>query len=449
MEQVQRALHQKHGNLIRIAHNEVACADPDAIKKIYPAQGALEKSDFYPVWRNPAFSKYSDNFSETSEKLHGERRRIVNHLYTTTNVLQSEQYIDRCSQLFVDRVAQYADNGQTIDLGVWLQWYTFDVIGELFFGQMFGFMDKEEDHKSYIACMDALMPVLLQVSLAPQYYRPFIFMSSALSSTVRKALKSFDVITNAAKECVARRVDNEAKVVEEAKRNDIMQQLLDIVHEKGDKVDFKIGEVQFEAFAALFAGSDTTAIALRAVFYFLLKSPETYRDLQQEISDATRTGAMSVPPKFSEAQKLPLLCATIKEAMRLHPSVQLTMQRLAPKEGIVLCDKFVPAGYRVGINPAVVQYDTSVFGADSNIFRPRRWLEDEATTRKMDNTMLVFGAGTRTCIGKNISLVQIHKLVPFVLQQFDLKLTHPNAVWETDNKWFNKQSGIDIKLSRH
>lgn len=46
--------------------------------------------------------------------------------------------------------------------------------------------------------------------------------------------------------------------------------------------------------------------------------------------------------------------------------------------------------------------------------------QQEMLQRWTDN--LIFRAGTRTCIGKNISLSRIHKLVPQVLQQFDLPL---------------------------
>lgn len=111
---------------------------------------------------------------------------------------------------------------------------------------------------------------------------------------------------------------------------------------------------------------------------------------------------MSSPPKYSESIQLPLLCASIKEGMRLHPSVGLTMPRIAPKGGMTLCNQYIPEGYSVGMNGAVVHYDKSVFGADADQFRPQRWLEGDA--KKMDKYMLHFGAGTRTCIGKNVSI---------------------------------------------
>lgn len=124
MEYVQRSLHNRYGPLIRIAPNEIACADPEAIKKIYPTHSPLVKTDFYPSWRNCAFPEYPDLFSVTDERLHAECRRIVNNVYSLSTVLSLEQYIDKCSELFMGKLSQYADTGEAMDLGEWLQWST-------------------------------------------------------------------------------------------------------------------------------------------------------------------------------------------------------------------------------------------------------------------------------------------------------------------------------------
>lgn len=138
------------------------------------------------------------------------------------------------------------------------------------------------------------------------------------------------------------------------------------------------------------------------MFYFLLKNPTVYDDLQAELDRAAAAGILSSPVRYSEAIKLPFLCACIKEAMRLHPSVALTLPRHSPHGGMELCGTFIPEGYRIGMNAAVVQRDQSVFGKDADDFRPQRWLEGNATN--MDKHMLIFGAGTRTCIGKNVCI---------------------------------------------
>lgn len=45
-EQHIRALHKKYGNIVRIAPNEVAIADPQAIKSIYSTGGGFTKGIF-------------------------------------------------------------------------------------------------------------------------------------------------------------------------------------------------------------------------------------------------------------------------------------------------------------------------------------------------------------------------------------------------------------------
>jgi cytochrome P450 len=142
-----------------------------------------------------------------------------------------------------------------------------------------------------------------------------------------------------------------------------------------------------------------------------MRNPEKLAKAHAEIDVALAAGALSSPIKYSETTtKLPYICASIKEAMRVHPSVGLSMQRHAPEEGIDLAGKFIPKGYRVGLNPAVVHYDKDVYGQDADEFRPERWLVGEDEWRAMDRNLLIFGAGTRTCIGKNVISLLPHLL---------------------------------------
>jgi cytochrome P450 len=150
-----------------------------------------------------------------------------------------------------------------------------------------------------------------------------------------------------------------------------------------------------------FAGADTTAIAINSILYHLMHNPAAYEKLTAEIDAAVADGTLSMPVAYAEAVKLPYLKACINEGMRLHPSVGLTMPRLVPAGGATISGFYFPEGYRVGVNGAVVQYDKDVFGPDADNFNPDRWIEGDAA--RMDKTMIQFGAGPRTCIGKNVS----------------------------------------------
>ncbi|ETI25581.1 hypothetical protein G647_02355 [Cladophialophora carrionii CBS 160.54] len=129
----------------------------------------------------------------------------------------------------------------------------------------------------------------------------------------------------------------------------------------------------------------------------------------------------------------------------MHPSVGLTLPRLMPPGGLQFNGKYVPEGYRVGINAAVIHFDRKVFGDDAHQFRPESWL-DPAAAANMDRYMFQFGYGTRTCIGKNISLAEMHKLVPTVLTKLDIEWKDPGRNWSTKNHWFVKQTGINVRL---
>jgi len=67
------------------------------------------------------------------------------------------------------------------------------------------------------------------------------------------------------------------------------------------------------------AGSDTTAISLRAMLYYMLKNPSTMRKLQHEIAEMEAKGQISDPVTYAQSCKMPYLQAVMKEAMRYAP----------------------------------------------------------------------------------------------------------------------------------
>jgi len=103
--------------------------------------------------------------------------------------------------------------------------------------------------------------------------------------------------------------------------------------------------------ATVAAGADTTAIALRAIIYYLCRNPNAMTKAVSEIDDADRRGVLGQSISYKEATNhLPYLTAAIKEAMRLHPSTGLMMERHVPSGGATICGQHIPGGTIVGIN---------------------------------------------------------------------------------------------------
>lgn len=188
------------------------------------------------------------------------------------------------------------------------------------------------------------------------------------------------------------------------------------------------------AISMAFAGSETTAITLSAIFYHLLKNPSILETLLKEIDEKARDGGFSDYKAgivtWAEAQGMPYLDAVVKEAFRVHPAPGLLMERVVPTGGAEIGGKWVEGGTLVGCSAWVIHRRKEAFGEDVEAFRPERWLVDqtkdkeveEQRIREMGGCLVHFGMGARTCIGRNISLLEVYKLVPSVLRRFEVNL---------------------------
>jgi cytochrome P450 len=67
----------------------------------------------------------------------------------------------------------------------------------------------------------------------------------------------------------------------------------------------------------------------------------------------------------------------------------------------------------------VLHHNTSVWGPDHDIFRPERWLDPSKPVSA--NDLVSFGAGHRACIGRNIAMMSIVKVLATICRHFDLQ----------------------------
>lgn len=341
-------------------------------------------------------------FTITNEKRHTAYRRVVGAVYSLTNILKNEPHMDQNVDMLVKRLEELAEQKEKVDLGLWLEMYAYDNIGSVFFGKPFGFLETSSDYGGYIAAVHKAMPFLSVVSMAPAYARTLLMIVAAAIPSLLRAVLAVDDIRKTAvretEEAMARKSDFQ--------RHDMLSRLLETVERSGEKHGITHHEVTGEMWVAVIAGADSTAGGLRAILYHLLKNPSAMASLTAEIDAAYADGRLTSPAQHSQVTTLPYLMAVCKEAARVWPSFQVIMPRYAPARGLELPNGFfVPAGYRVGINPFIVQRDTDLFGKDAEAFRPERWLEaDKETLRAMNATMLSFGAGTRTCTGQHVSV---------------------------------------------
>jgi len=135
---------------------------------------------------------------------------------------------------------------------------------------------------------------------------------------------------------------------------------------------------------------------MRAVMWNVLAHEETHKKLLAEI----RSANLSRPyPTWKEIIELPYLDACINEAIRIHPSFCLPLERIVPAGGITISGHFLEEGTVVGMNPYVVNRDRETYGEDADDWRPERWMGiSEEQWRKMDGNILTVSIHTTNFI---------------------------------------------------
>jgi cytochrome P450 len=182
-----------------------------------------------------------------------------------------------------------------------------------------------------------------------------------------------------------------------------------------DGAPLTLEQRQAQAFLLIAAGADTTATALGATLRMLYTHPKAYAHVKSEIEAAEKAGHLSSPIQYEETrQHLPFLVACIKESLRLFPPAPQFLTRVTPPEGRTIDGYFVPGGMEVTTYSYCVQRSLTMYGSDADEFKPERWMVSEKRNFELEAAQATFGVGFRGCMGKDIAMMELHKLLPEV-----------------------------------
>lgn len=459
-EKTHIALHRQHGDIVRLGPNVLSFADPRAIKIIYGLNKGMTKSDFYPVQQAVAKGvRLQSLFSTKDEDYHAKYRRCVSNAFAMSSLVGYEPLVDSTTDAFIEQTQQrYSSTGKSCNFSKWLQFFAFDVIGELTWSKRLGFVERDEDVDGIVKFIGDFLSYAGPIGQIP--FLDLLLEKSPFKLQLQKwgVNKTVFPVTKFAQTQSARRAAEMEKIKrdgsldeESGRAVDLLMKFTQAQHDHPEFMTDK--QVLSSCTSMIFAGSETTAISLSSVFYNLVKHPRVYKKLMEELDQAAQTGVITEREhskvSWAESQKLSYLDAVIQESFRVHPAAGLILERVVPPQGIEILGERIPGGTIVGCNAWVLHRRPEIFGSDVDVFRPERWLEAKPDRlREMKATLFQFGAGARTCIGKNISLLEIYKLVPTFLRNFEVELDKPGAEWKTHNAWFVRQLDFETVFKR-
>ena len=163
------------------------------------------------------------------------------------------------------------------------------------------------------------------------------------------------------------------------------------------------------------AGADTTGTALGSILRFLVTQPAALARARAEIERADKDNLLSTPIQYEETrQHLPFFVACIKEGLRLNPPATNLFARVAPEGGKVIDGHFVPGRTEITSHAYTVQRNKALYGEDAEEFEPERWMISEKRNFELEAAQFTFGVGPRVCLGKDIAMMELYKLLPEV-----------------------------------
>ncbi|KAK9057780.1 hypothetical protein SSX86_022618 [Deinandra increscens subsp. villosa] len=191
------------------------------------------------------------------------------------------------------------------------------------------------------------------------------------------------------------------------------------------------------------AGRDTTSTTLSWFFYLLAKNPMAEDKIREEIE--TQLDKKINPIDWS---KLVYLHGGLCEALRLFPAVPF--QHKTPVQPDML-----PSGYQVDHNTEIILcfYSMgrmeSIWGKDCMEFKPERWFTTGGGIEHQPSYKFpAFNAGPRTCLGKQMSFIQMKIVAAIILYRYRMKLVEGHPVLPNYSFILEMMNGLKVRLTK-
>ncbi|KAK5653450.1 hypothetical protein OQA88_8936 [Cercophora sp. LCS_1] len=434
--------HLKYGPILRVAPDAVCFAAAEAWNDMMqPPPGRPETILKDTQWFYPLPGMAVAMSQAVDPPSHAHIKKHIQPAFTARALRTQEPFIQRYVNLLIERLTDIA-NKKTgketeVDIVSWLNFATFDIFGDLGFGESFGCLENARYHPWVNLIFSNFKGVALMRAIS---YFPTLdwILNRCIPPSIRKMQ---DDHVQFVRERVKRRLNYEFE------REDIMSHVY-----RGGELE-KAGEegLDGETITSVFwemvmAGSETTATTLAGTIVLLIQNPDKLRLLEEELRGKfARESCEDVG--LNELQDLPYLNAVLKEGLRMCPPFPWILPRVIPKGGATICGASLPGGTKVSIHTVALQRSTAYFH-DPHGFHPERWLQSALTDtlspffndrRDAAQTFLV---GPRACVGQSLAWAELRLILAKLVWSFDLSL----PVDETKRiKWEDLRAYIVIE----
>jgi cytochrome P450 len=262
-----------------------------------------------------------------------------------SSLVTYEPYVDECADLFCQRLEELASADTYADMGHWMQCYAFDVIGLITYSKRLGFLDKGEDISGVMAALEDNLQYGAMTGIYSWLHKYLVPIRNWLAGPAG-AGRAYVVKFTQDRIAEHQAAQTKGIPVDGAEQGKTSVDFLTKFFKKNadDPQAFTMDHIVSGCVSNMVAGSDTTAISLSAILYYLLKYPHTFESLRHEVDERRQRGRDGHFITFKESQEMPYLQAVMKEALRMHPGTGKPLERVVPAGGAEICNTFFPEG---------------------------------------------------------------------------------------------------------
>ncbi|KAL1356384.1 hypothetical protein AAHE18_05G181000 [Arachis hypogaea] len=200
------------------------------------------------------------------------------------------------------------------------------------------------------------------------------------------------------------------------------------------------------------AGRDTIASVLTWFFWLVASHPAVEAKILEEIEKvfgAVDRGNYKIL-STEDVKKLVYLHGALCEVLRLFPPIP--MERKKPIKADIL-----PSGHVVDSNTNIVfsfygmGRSEEIWGKDCLEFKPERWINEKGGIVHVPSYKFIsFNAGARTCLGKDMSFIQIKIVTSAIFQNYRVRIVkdHSDEVTPSLSIILLMKHGLKVKITK-
>lgn len=416
-------LHDRYGSVVRIGPDHLSFTDVRAWKDIYGHRIGSE-STMNEMPKAHTFNKtirhIPTSIINADREEHSRFRRALSHGFSDSAMRDQEPMIAKYVDLLIAQLHEECGDGKNkLNVEAWYNWTTFDIVGELVFGQSFRCLENIHYHPWIEFIFSSIKFGAVIVAMT------YVGLGELVQIIVKLSANAVSRVQSYTEEMVR------ARLAMDQGRDDLFEGLV----KRTEEWNLSFEKLSASAFILALAGSETTATTLSGATYLLLAHPEILEKLKREV----RSSFKNVDEiNLNSVNKLSYMLAILNEALRLYPPVTSSLVRTVPPGGESIAGQFVAGGTFVEVQHWAMNHSKENW-KDPWTFDPERFLVTPEEAAKAGNNLdalQAFSVGPRNCIGRNLAYTEMRLILARIIYDFDLELSKESQRWIERQKSF-------------